>query len=474
MRIFHFLLVIFFFISVPDFLTAQSRTAYTAVGAYGDWSNTATWKDSVVPIPGAGYDTVIIDADAGVQISSSMTFNGVIIVKNQLDIIGSGTTLTMSHSSWIKIEAFPFPLLMFDPDGPTRATQSVKIGSLTYPGSDAFYTDSILGPSYITAGGTGSDWSSTGTWTDNFGDNRLPAAGDSVIIPVGVDVHVPASTTIDLTGRNTTIMVYGRLELDGDSGSEISMDGGSKNYVYIHTFNTSTQDGSLEVIGPVIQNGNYFSASADSEPGSDGMGDANTVGGFGSVEDGDWVIMSSPLPVKLRSFDALVTGDIVLLKWQTSEEIDFSHFEVQRSYDGKEFYTVGSVKGKGDVDLLTDYQYFDQSAALGLVYYRLKSIDFDASFEYSSILPVFLTEVNRQVIVYPNPVRNNALTLSVDHTVSDKAVFALLNETGDVIFTDHLTGRSTAIELPANLSMGVYFLKVSDGDRESIVKMLKY
>lgn len=71
------------------------------------------------------------------------------------------------------------------------------------------------------------------------------------------------------------------------------------------------------------------------------------------------------LPVTLTSFTAKAEGYKVVLKWVTALEVNHSHYEVQRSEDGKTWDTVGTTKG---------YQFTDYRPAN---YYRLVSVDLD-------------------------------------------------------------------------------------------------
>ncbi|MEO6685357.1 MAG: PQQ-dependent sugar dehydrogenase, partial [Dyadobacter sp.] len=52
---------------------------------------------------------------------------------------------------------------------------------------------------------------------------------------------------------------------------------------------------------------------------------------------------TTPLPVKLENFTAKGNGCSIDLQWSTSFESNFSHFEVERSADGKSFYKIKSI-----------------------------------------------------------------------------------------------------------------------------------
>jgi CshA-type fibril repeat protein len=114
---------------------------------------------------------------------------------------------------------------------------------------------------------------------------------------------------------------------------------------------------------------------------------------------------TSPLPVKLISFNALTEGNQVLLVWSTTEESNSDKFEIQRSSDGRDWFGIGQLEAVGESRLITDYRFTDLKALHGRSYYRLKMIDNDQTFAYSSIVTV-LGESTKALIFAPNPSRD--------------------------------------------------------------------
>jgi hypothetical protein len=55
------------------------------------------------------------------------------------------------------------------------------------------------------------------------------------------------------------------------------------------------------------------------------------------------------LPVELLYFESqLAAKHNVILNWATVSEINNSHFEIERSYNGRTFERVGEVNGNGN------------------------------------------------------------------------------------------------------------------------------
>jgi hypothetical protein len=89
-----------------------------------------------------------------------------------------------------------------------------------------------------------------------------------------------------------------------------------------------------------------------------------------------------------------------VLSWATSNEWENSHFEIERSINGVTAWTkIGQVQGQGYSELPTEYSYTDTKlpAFGGVVYYRLKQVDFDESFSYSVTKSIKVMELKVRV-----------------------------------------------------------------------------
>ena len=111
------------------------------------------------------------------------------------------------------------------------------------------------------------------------------------------------------------------------------------------------------------------------------------------------------LPVELTSFSAVNLTNGVKLSWTTASEINNSGFDLERSSNNKSFEKIAFIPGHGTSTKATAYSYLDDNAK-GKVYYRLKQIDLNGSYEYSKTIEVNSTNspVNFNLSQnYPNP-----------------------------------------------------------------------
>jgi hypothetical protein len=179
--------------------------------------------------------------------------------------------------------------------------------------------------------------------------------------------------------------------------------------------------------------------------------------------------MATLLPIKLNSFSAKLFEDETQLNWQTAQEINTSHFEIERSVDGINFMKVGSENASGNSSNTRDYMYYDKLPAtvqsLSKIYYRLKSVDVDGRFIYSDIVTILLNKKMEQLFVFPNPAKEK---INIQTTTKDdgKGLVQIIDMNGKMVFKKeiNLTKGSNAFNFDIGLlRSGNYFLKLQLG-----------
>ncbi|MCE7073145.1 T9SS type A sorting domain-containing protein [Dyadobacter sp. CY327] len=117
-------------------------------------------------------------------------------------------------------------------------------------------------------------------------------------------------------------------------------------------------------------------------------------------------VNETALPVHLVSFTAEKAEQNALLKWKTTDEVNASHFDIERSLDGKSYIAVGTVRAAGNGIEAHRYSFTDTTFAslASVVYYRLRAVDVDESFAFSRVVSLQADEKDLQNYIYPNPV----------------------------------------------------------------------
>ena len=82
-------------------------------------------------------------------------------------------------------------------------------------------------------------------------------------------------------------------------------------------------------------------------------------------------------------------------------------FNIQRSFNGKDFNSIGHITPRSATGVNT-YDYVDAIDNIGVakIYYRLQAVNQDQSYTFSRIVPLTITSNKETLKVYPNPAKN--------------------------------------------------------------------
>jgi hypothetical protein len=187
--------------------------------------------------------------------------------------------------------------------------------------------------------------------------------------------------------------------------------------------------------------------------------------------DGKFTIkaINDPLPVTLVGFKALKNESVAELAWSTSSEENSSHFEIQRSAEGRVWEAIGAVATRNENAEIQRYVFTDPFPLQTDNFYRLRMVDADGTFAFSKIEHVLFAGPKEQIRLYPNPVTDR---IFLDTIGAGDIQFARIYSASG---TRHYTGRysQTGIDVKA-LPAGVFILEATEfNGRISSFKFIK-
>lgn len=184
----------------------------------------------------------------------------------------------------------------------------------------------------------------------------------------------------------------------------------------------------------------------------------------GYVFSQSWTI-SKILPLEMLSFEAEKKNKDVFLNWRTTHEHNTSHFDVQRSTNGKQFFTIGTVKSQNKTTL-NNYDFVDKNLPSGTLYYRLEQFDNDEKSTFSPIRSIeksdkFYYEMS------PNPTRD-VLTINGNVDYNMDMTVEVFNELGQQMYQKKTSITEGVFEHKVNMAdfaEGTYlvFLRLPNG-----------
>ncbi|MFY7963315.1 MAG: T9SS type A sorting domain-containing protein, partial [Chitinophagaceae bacterium] len=128
------------------------------------------------------------------------------------------------------------------------------------------------------------------------------------------------------------------------------------------------------------------------------------------------VVTVGTVPLKFLKYEVRSTNKIsnennekqVTNNWVTTNEVNVSHFNIQRSINGKDFTSIGTVKANNIA--YNEYSFTDPLTTNHLpftIYYRIESFDKDGKKQYSTTQQITINpQTTNKVFVYPNPSRD--------------------------------------------------------------------
>jgi Secretion system C-terminal sorting domain len=183
------------------------------------------------------------------------------------------------------------------------------------------------------------------------------------------------------------------------------------------------------------------------------------------------------LPISLLNFSGTENNRKVQLHWQTENEANSSYFEIQRSADGNGFETIATVTALGNVK--NNYQSTDDLFfyVFKTVYYRIKMVNINGSFKYSSSVMLQLGAAGKSSIkAWPVPFNSN-LNISFEGEEKETVKITIRSINGSEVmnFTSTVTKGSNTIALYQAQSMpaGTYLLTVSSRTKAETIKVIK-
>ena len=286
----------------------------------------------------------------------------------------------------------------------------------------------------ITAIRNNSSWSSSTTWDKN----RKPQNNDTIIIGLGYKINLTNSQTLS----NVFIKVSGTLDING---GKLNLNTNST--INVYTGGRISGGGSDDQIK--IGNTHVFKGSWADVTGPK----------YASSATGNGFLTMALLPVTFVNFYVGQYNNDVRLNWATANEANNNHFEIERSFDGADWTTIGMVLGTLNSSTTTSYSYTDKNVKAPVVYYRIKQVDNNGQYVYTSIKSVKNNEVKNNTQIYAS---GKSIVVKFDEPKENVTV-KVMNMNGQVISQQKINQAGTMISMNSNVKQnGLYVVQVID------------
>lgn len=183
-----------------------------------------------------------------------------------------------------------------------------------------------------------------------------------------------------------------------------------------------------------------------------------------------------PLPVELLSFSGTKEEFVNHLYWETAAEINNEKFEVYRSENGYDFYKIGEVEGAGTSTTMKYYDFIDENPGMN-EFYRIATVDFNKSIEYSKVIRLIRTNPFNNFTIIPNP-SSGLFNISLDAEDDAELDLRVYDYTGRLVLNNRMivsNGNNRINFDLSNFADGIYSVMILKDQQEILhqVKVVK-
>lgn len=167
--------------------------------------------------------------------------------------------------------------------------------------------------------------------------------------------------------------------------------------------------------------------------------------------------------VSSQEYDNYTSEPIVELSWTTISGNHVQLFELQKSIDGLNFETFGSIDVTSS-EKNQIYDFVDDSPEYGMNYYRVKSLDNQNKIKFSNITVVNINDGLGSIHLFPNPVRDE-LTVGFNLYEKSKISVLIFDALGQLIFERaeiRSDGENRFVLNTSSYQPGIYYAVIKD------------
>lgn len=158
------------------------------------------------------------------------------------------------------------------------------------------------------------------------------------------------------------------------------------------------------------------------------------------------------MAVSMASGQSSLTAEFVnkktKLSWQAADESNLNYYSVERSANGRRFETAAMIKPNGQ----ESYLWYDKDGYTGLVYYRVKAVNHNRTFEISGAVIAFqIKEGQKEISIYPD-LKNPVSVYADASLLGDNEVSIEITDTEGFVMTNCRPAELAQTACPVTLS----------------------
>jgi len=315
---------------------------------------------------------------------------------------------------------------------------------------------------------TDNEWDSNSN-TFNTGEGLRKWTAPNEGIKSGSKITIPRTGSTSCGGTENISGAMNLSASDGDEFYVTTKDPSGGASITAADICSAVRLGSTAGGGGDLPAGSFATSRDNIRRTPAGTWEANSSAPFDFVGDD---CESIQLPVELIYFTGEEENKFNKLTWATATEINNAYFSIEYSRDGQGFKEIGQVEGAGNSIETIEYDFLHENPNVGDNYYRLRQVDLDGSFEYSSVVVVNRGGDNN-ISIRPNQV-TGVVNVFLHEGYKKNTKGMIYDLLGAEVMNVNLPANATQYNIDVtDLPSGHYFFRLEGGRNIEVLRFLK-
>jgi hypothetical protein len=185
------------------------------------------------------------------------------------------------------------------------------------------------------------------------------------------------------------------------------------------------------------------------------------------------------LPVTLGEVKGQLVDNAAIIEWSTYSESGTTNFEIERSFDGRNFEVLKSILSSGGASIIRNYKWIDNNLPKNenILFYRLKITDQNGKTEYSKVVSLKSSVITYVENIFPTLINGNELVkIKMVSNTHQSSTISVFSSTGKNVFqkVQMLNKGANDISLSGITAggKGVYLVKITAGNYSTTKKIV--
>lgn len=181
--------------------------------------------------------------------------------------------------------------------------------------------------------------------------------------------------------------------------------------------------------------------------------------------------ISTVLGVDFGRIELKSGNDKNIIRWTTTRERNNQYFDIERSADGSNFYSIGRVQGSDSSSTELQYSFEDTRPLRQTAYYRIRQVGHGHQVKYSELLKSRTTP--QEILIYPVPAKGH-VRIQMSGTYTGTALIRIhgLDGSLQISHQQHIHAGGPVLISLDQLKAGIYILELRTAEGRQLTTRL--